>query len=343
MATITQLKDVLAVLMNRTAATDLNPSNLTPAGPNIDLGLYSLNAARRVLERAHDFKYAEKTLFLSIATTGGLLTDAYQTGETVTVTGTGGGGDPDLSGTYTRAGTYNGYPIYTRINGSDTMFLAYIPGSVRWELSVNNLQSPTAGYYLSSTSQSPAGSYTAFGAYVSSGTVAVANASATIKRIQTVALPVAGGDYQPIEFLTEDAYTARAKMQIGRQQYNATKTLPALGTATGNPVAYQQGQTIYLAPGGLLSFPVVARLDVTRWMPDYTAGTDTDFFTIYAPEALQWLAVLELNKFWKIYAPREEGNVDEENVQAMADKAVAALIQWDNGITAGTSTPTPKE
>ena len=240
--TIADLKTFMAVYLGRTTSTDLVLNSL-------DTALIALNAARRYLERAHDFKYAETNVFVNIpaSAAGGLLTACYPV---VGLTGT-------LVG---------------------------------------------------------------------------------VKRVSSVLLPVASSGYQPIEFMTEDEWVARTRRQIGRQPYDATKTLAQLGVTTNtNPICYQQGQTLFLDPQPTPS-AIVAQLNVTRWMPDYVTS-NTDFFTDYAPEALQWRAILECNKFWRRFVPKQESNIDEAEVQKLADDALASLIAWDVSTARNTSTP----
>ena len=240
--TIAELKTFIAVYMGRSTANDLILNGL-------DTALVALNSARRYLERAHDFKYAEKNVFVSIpaSTAGGLLTACHETSA--------------LTGTHVG-----------------------------------------------------------------------------VKRVSSVLLPVASSGYQPIEFMTEDEWVARTRRQIGRQPYDATKTLAQLGVTTNaNPVCYQQGQTLFLDPQPTPS-AIVAQLNVTRWMPDYVTS-ETDFFTTYAPEALHWQAIIECNKFWRRFVPKQESNIDEGEVQKMADTALASLIAWDVSTMKNTSTP----
>jgi hypothetical protein len=246
MSTVIQIKTWLAAMSHRTTVNDLNPSNWSPAGPNIDLGLVAVNSARRYLERAHDFKYSETNVFVSIPAAGGLLTACYAT---------------------------------------------------------SALTPPAIG----------------------------------VKRVSSVSLPVASSGYQPIEFMTEDEWVARIKRQIGRQPYNASLTLTQLGvTANMNPVCYQQGQTLFLDPS---PGTPTAQLNVTRWMADYTADADTDFFTDRAPEALQWQALIELNKLFRVFVPKQESNVDEASLEKYRDEALQSLIAWDISTARGTSTP----
>ena len=246
MSTVIQIKTWLAAMSHRTTVNDLNPSNWSPAGPNIDLGLVAINSARRYLERAHDFKYAEKNVFVSIPAAGGLLTACYAT---------------------------------------------------------SALTPPAIG----------------------------------VKRVSSVLLPVASSGYQPIEFMTEDEWVARTRRQIGRQPYNASLTLTQLGVTTNmNPVCYQQGQTLFLDPS---PGTTTAQLNVTRWMADYTADADTDFFTDRAPEALQWQALIELNKLFRVFVPKQESNVDEASLEKYRDEALQSLIAWDISTARSTSTP----
>lgn len=164
-------------------------------------------------------------------------------------------------------------------------------------------------------------------------------AGATIKRVVDVELPIAGGDYIPIEFMTEDAWTARVRRQVGRQAYDPLATLASLGVSDENPIAYQQGQTIFLAPAAQFTFPVAARLNVVRFMADYTTDADQDFFCDYAPDALLWSGLLELNKLFRRYAPKQEGNISDEEIVAFAAESTQALMKWDTETVRGTSTP----
>lgn len=163
---------------------------------------------------------------------------------------------------------------------------------------------------------------------------------ASVKRIQSVNLPIAGGDYIPIEFLTEDEWTSRVRRAIGRTAYSAAATLAGLGVTQTNPLAYQRGQTIFLVPAASFTFPVAAKVDVVQFMPDYTADGNTDFFTQWAPEYLQWQAILEVNKYFRRFAAKEmEATIDEKEVRAFAEEALQSLLAWNASMSIGTSTP----
>lgn len=159
-----------------------------------------------------------------------------------------------------------------------------------------------------------------------------------VKRVTGVDLPVSG-DYITIEFLTDKEWGSRIQRQIGRQTYSSGSTLAQLGVSNGNPIAYQKGQKIYLVPASQFSFPVSARISVIKFLADYDANGDTDFFTQFAPEYLQWQAILEANKYFLRFSERQEGNIDEKAVGAMAEEALQTLLLWNASLVSDTSTP----
>lgn len=161
----------------------------------------------------------------------------------------------------------------------------------------------------------------------------------TVKHVINVELPVAGSAYVPAEFLTEREWTDRVTRQIGRQPYDATKTLTELGVSNENPIAYQQGQTLFLVPASQFTFPVAARVNCVRFLADYAADGDTDFFTQWAPEYLQWEGLLEINKLFRRFVPKEESNISEEEIFPLRDAALQSLLSWNSSLDAGTSTP----
>lgn len=235
MTTPADVETIMAVYLGRDIVTDLVLNG-------VDTGLWALNAARRIAERARDLAYSETTTTLSVATAGTLITTA-------------------------------GTPI---------------------------------------------------------------------KRIKSVLLPVASSGLQPIEFLTYEQYIARVRLQLGRLAFDPTKTLAQLGVGFENAFAYQVGQTLYVY--GATSYPITATLDIVQWLPDYVTGAETDFILTYGKEFLQWQGILECNKFWRRFIPQQEGNIDEKEVQGMADTALQAFLAWDSYIAGGTSTPPqPKE
>jgi len=210
--------------------------------------------------------------------------------------------------------------------------------STAWKIRLNGFYG-TNGWTLTTASTNPAGSYTASGTFTGTATVTATTGTIGVKRISDVLLPVAGGAYQPVEYLTNDEFVRRTRRAVGRQAFNSARTLENLGLSFENPLCYQQGQTLYLAPATGFTFPVVAKLSIIRWLAEYTSDSDTDFITERAPDFMLWQAVIEVNKYWKQFAPRQEGNIDEEALAAQRDAALTALLRWDGSLTNGTSTP----
>lgn len=340
MATVQEIGNWIATYMGLSAYTDLNPSTnpgtFTPLGIDMDLGLIGINSARRIAERAHDFKYSETNAFLSVGSNGGSIVAAYQNAN-VTVTGT---LNPNVAGTFTQTGTYGGIPFYTIIV-TGTQYFLWNAGGVEWVISVGIASGASNYWILATESLNPSGTYTAHGTYTGSPVVSIGTANIGVKRVKYVSLPLTNGDYQPLEFLTSDQYTARQQMQIGREPYNPSTTLGNLGVSfLGNPLAYQNGQSIYLA-GYNVNLPIITQLSIVQWLPDYIDGTETDFITTYGPDFLRFQGLLEVNKLFRRYAPKQEGNLDETAITAEASAALQTLIAWDNNINTSTTTPSP--
>lgn len=167
---------------------------------------------------------------------------------------------------------------------------------------------------------------------------------ATVKRVKDVSLPVSDGSF-PIEFLTEDEWANRVKRQVGRSIYSASSTLADLGVSNANPICYQQAQKLFLVPASQFTFPVSAGVTVVQFMPDYTADANTDFFTQWAPEYLQWEAILEINRHFRRFMEKQEGNLDVATIQAAADTELQSLLAWNASLDSETSTPpgTPRQ
>lgn len=327
---ITGISNAIVAYLVQTSSTPFNVNS------NSDILLLGINNARRYAERAHDFFHAQLDCFLSIASTGGSLLSAY-VDTSITASGT---LSPNVQGTFALSGTYNSLPFYTKTITTTTYFLFYT--GTAWAVNAGGFTLDTDFWLRTTTSASPAGTYAAHGAYTGVLTITQTTGTISVKRVSNVLLPIAQGLYVPIEFLTNDEWNERVMRLVGRPHYNAVKTAEEIGISQFNAAAYQQAQSIFLVPPSLFTFPQVAKLSIVRFMPDYTAGTDTDFFTQYAPDFLIWRAIWEINNYFKVFVKRTEGNVDEVFVQGMADAALQAAIAWDNAIATGTTTPTPQ-
>lgn len=329
---VTALQNQIATYLGRDSVADFMLNGQ-------DISLYALNSARRKAEQAHDFKFSELNVSVSVPSNG-LSFSSIVISVFPSVAGT---LTPNAAGSYPPEGIFGSLPLY--INAGATSYFNYYNVSIgKWilsgQLTTGNSPSPV---WTSNTS----GTAGQFGFYSAgsgaSGTASVLPVSAgqaTIKRIKSVSLPLNSGEYEPIEFLTDDEYIARTRKQIGRQPYNPSKSLANLGVSyLGNPIAYQLGQTLYFAPA-TLPFPVAPQLFVVQFLPDYTTGSNTDFFTTYGPEYMYWQGIIECNNYYKRFTDqRVEGQVDDEKVQALADKALANFIEWDRSTVRSTSTP----
>jgi len=167
------------------------------------------------------------------------------------------------------------------------------------------------------------------GASIEDATLYGGSTAVVVKNPRSVLVPVTGGDWYPLEFISNDAWVRRVQSQIGRRTYDSTKTLVQLGVTQTNPVAVINGRTIVIVPSAQFTYPITIWMNVTRFLPNYTDDSTEDFFTKYAPEYLQWRTILDVNKKWKNFVPRTEGNIDENAIEGFAQEALASLIAWD--------------
>lgn len=328
METFGTIKNAVVAYMQRSTASDFNINS------NIDILNLAINNARRWAERARNFHYSELDLFLSIGAAGSSIDSAYAD-NAVTAAGT---LSPNVAGSFALTGTYNSLPFYTRTVSSVVYFLAY--SGTAWNITAGGFTVGTDYWRLTTASLSPAGVYTAAGAYTGALTISQATGTVAIKTIQNVLLPVAGGDYFSVEFLLNNEWNERVSLLVGREHYNPAMTLSAMGPFTTNPICFMQGKNLYLTPSDSFTYPVTAKLSVVRWLADYTVDADTDFLIQRAPDFMMFQSLLEVNKFFKLDVDRQEGNLSEANLSANRDAAFSSLIAWDSSIAGGTTTPT---
>lgn len=295
----------------------------------VDMLLLALNNARRTAERSVDFYNSQVDALLSVGSTGGNIANATIPGAALTITGT---LTPNVATTWAQTGSYNNAPLFT-VTVSAVVYFLYYTGT-QWNIGT----SLTAGlqWHRVTTSLDPSGAYVA-DAGTGIPTVAFSG-SGSIKTVDNVLLPIAGGNYVPVEFLDNETWVARIRRQLGRTwTYDPAATYAGIGLLWQNPIAVQQGQiiTLYPATGSTLMFPIVVQLDAIRFLPDYTADANTDFFTLIAPEYLMWQGILEGNKLWSEFVKVEEGVVNEESIGQMAETALQSLVAWDQGVAKG--------
>lgn len=147
-----------------------------------------------------------------------------------------------------------------------------------------------------------------------------------VKAIQKAYLPYDDGSgYFPIEILTRDAHISA----VSRHYEMAMSTDP---NATEPPASrsffslVQHGETLYVVPAdsdALGGDTIEVRLDVVKWLTEYSADSDSDFFLNYCADWLLLKVVYILNFFLK-----------EDMRVAISDKAMekawAAVLAWDS-------------
>lgn len=328
--TISDLENIVTNLMQQNAVA--NSTRLTE-----NMLLVALNNTRRAAERAWDFYYSQANVSIDITASGTPLSSNYLGVNTVTVAGT---LSPNVTGTWNFAGTYLGMPFFFKTVAGVDYYLGSNGSS--WAISTDLISRGSNNWILVTTSPSPAGTYSASGSYTGAPVVTAAYSTVGVKRVQFVGLPLKDGTSQPIEYLDNDTWISRTKRQIGRQPYNSAMTLYEMGAWSDNPLAYQNAQSLFLYPPNQFTFPVVGvALNVLQFLPDYVTGDETDFFVQNAPDFLQWGACLEINRLWKEFVSRQEGNITDEQIKTNYVAAWNALIQWDISIKGGTANMQP--
>lgn len=87
-----------------------------------------------------------------------------------------------------------------------------------------------------------------------------------------------------------------------------------------------RGDYLHLDPGSSESVSLV--VDGYRWMADYTADADTDFFVLHGTTFMMYSAMCEVNHLIKAFVPRTEGNLPPPTRER--DEQFGVLLDWDN-------------
>jgi hypothetical protein len=89
---------------------------------------------------------------------------------------------------------------------------------------------------------------------------------------------------------------------------------------------YFLGEVVGLHPVPTDTTDVI--LDISKWMDDYVADGDTDWFTIHASDYLMWAGIVEVNHIFQTFVPRQEGSLAPPT--ASRDRALQQLIAFDS-------------
>lgn len=75
----------------------------------------------------------------------------------------------------------------------------------------------------------------------------------------------------------------------------------------GQPYVVTNGTSISFHPAQTNA--LVIRMDAYKWFDDYTADSNTDWFTIHAADYLMWQGIVEANHLTESFAYRQDGNL----------------------------------
>lgn len=329
--TLATLKSTVAAYLQKTAA-DLEVNS-------VDLFLVAVNNARRNAELRHNFEFCRTQATLDIdGETGAAISDAtFGTEDTLTVTGT---LSSAITGTYTRQGSFGGYPLYIR-EAAAASFVYYNATNATYTLNVTlTTGALSTGTWLPATDQLvPAGTYAPQAPSTGTATIVLATESAFsgIKEIVAIMRTNEDGTLVPLDFARSDIPIERdrtaAELDDEYWPLNRYPSDAALLARGENTSIVQRGQRLAVYPlDTTSSTPMSTTLEVFAWLKDYTtadlATDNPDFFVQYGSEFLLWSAVCELNYRFAAFVPRQEGVLSppEQN----KERAWRDLLLWDS-------------
>jgi len=167
------------------------------------------------------------------------------------------------------------------------------------------------------------------GAALSTATIFPGGAAVTIKCLERAFIPFSNqADVFPVELIGRDAYVKR----MGRRFDNAYSTQydgPTSAVQEGRYHTFavlQQAQQIFVVPNNPSAFGGSSTVDVyfdaVKWLPDYSADGDTDFFLSTCEEFMLYRTIYQLNAFLK----------EDQRVAIsakMLEDAWDTVIKWD--------------
>lgn len=171
------------------------------------------------------------------------------------------------------------------------------------------------------------------GALISTATDLSGN-SLSVKQIERAW--TADGSYnklQFLEFMDYQSYQNRLQRR-GLNYFEGTlHPLSNTTSAMSNPLPptlMQHGERVYIMPEDQQIWgtsPVNLRLDVVRWMPDYSADADTDFFLTHGEDWMLYRSLIELQFYLK----------EDQRVQigaAVMQEAWDTMLKWNASLVA---------
>lgn len=322
--TLAEIKKAVAAIMSKAEADFTVDSQ--------DLFLFAVNQVRRDAELIHDFEFSRKLVNLDVdGVLGGSLDDATYSAsaiDSVTVTGT---LNPDVTGTFKRIGTFNGYPLFLEMapSAATASFLHYRTSASQWWLSAAlDLGDDEGNFFsLATTNQSPAGTYSTNGSATGTAVVAVTN-TFTIKSIIDIGIYDEDGNLRPSEWTTVSEGLERQRGENPYSSYRYPTDAQALTEPCGIRRFEVSNNQIYSWPKSTTDDFAIG-IECYTFQNDWTTTTNIDdIWTKHAHKYLVWGTVVFLNYRFKTFVYRQEGNL--QSPEKLRDEGLEAFREWDS-------------
>lgn len=153
----------------------------------------------------------------------------------------------------------------------------------------------------------------------------------SIKKVIQPWIALDDGNFAPIDHYSRGTWAKRLKNKLGNRLAEPTELRQGeLEEIYRTPVAFiQNGNTVYLSPVSTTDYPsgVNVAMDVIKWLPEYSTGSETDFLLTYGFDWLMYRTMHELNAYVK----------EDERVAISKDlmlDAWNALVKWNQELSA---------
>ena len=153
----------------------------------------------------------------------------------------------------------------------------------------------------------------------------------SIKKIHQVYLSLTDGAFAPIDHYSKKSWSMRLKNKLGnRLAEPSTLRDNEISELYRMPVMLvQSGNTVFLSPASTSDYPNGANvaMDIFKWLPEYSTGSENDFLLDYAFDWLMYRAIHELNSYLK----------EDERVSISKDLMVDAwnaVVKWNQELVA---------
>lgn len=305
--------------------------------------LRSANTAQLLAQRKHNFEMCRVTAGLSIdGTIGGSLDDAVIDADALTSVSVTGTLNPDLTGTYSRTGNWNGQPLFVR-QSNPAAYIYYSSQYTNWVLSATLTNATQSAYFTPSSIQSLyPGTYNHQGTATGNATVATATASqwARIKEVVAILRTNLNGTHVPLDFTRDDIPIERDRtvreLSDNFWPWNRFPSDADILNVRGNAAITQRRRTLFVYPSPtevVSQTPFDVILYCFAYLNPYTAtglvgDAEQDFLCTYGSDFLLWSIVDEFNLKYKTFVPRTEGNLGSPTDKR--DAAWHDLVIWDS-------------